>query len=764
MTRFAWVLRNANTGARFELTIDPIGWEELTIKLYRSPKYHGVFKEPSAKALTFLNLGGGMEFLETSFANEDINAHILLDCYHRNADTNRLSVLFTSKINFTKRIVENDSVTVNLEQSDLYQNLLSREETPVNLLSTLSIGQNTITAASTRTTTLVGMTIPLRDVYTCDQIAYSFPGIPLFNGWVYNGIQTQYNVNGDGSTIGPNITRYKPRLLTTVTGLGGIPDVSTDDFLDNDPDMDAIYTYDPIPFVTDPPITIHAKFDIIGSFTEFQGTSSGSFTAVHCHNYKCIAAYGDDWATRTEIVLKDFDTSPGDNDAWTRNNGASQFKDLGMSVAVDITLTSGQSIWFYYMREAEAFATSPSCPLIGPYPFFITSRDSYVFKSGTKIKLQVDSMREPTTCKTVLIHEAFNQIMDAIGDYDTDFTSEFYGRTDSHKKTYTVNGEGAFKAITNEKEIREISFPTTLSFKKLFDSANALDAIGLSIINEKIRIEPLAFFYQRSTQSISRPHITNFKRTTNPSRYINRISVGYERWESGIAGGLDEPCGKNEYSTKVNPVNNQLTATSSIIASSYAIELLRRQNALITGNNDTTYDNEIFWLCLNRDYSVEKFANIATAGIGMEAIATAFNLRITPARMLLAHFPIIAAGLQKIGGMISFTVKSANNNLFLSKSNIGFQNDYNGSSLSENQSFAYNDTEVAHKTPLWDNEDHEFVDALTEEEFIDLCNNPYGVCSYYQHDSDTHFGYLIEADYALLDGITKFKTLKLYGY
>ena len=181
MTRFAWVLRNANTGARFELTIDPIGWEELTIKLYRSPKYHGVFKEPSAKALTFLNLGGGMEFLETSFANEDINAHILLDCYHRNADTNRLSVLFTSKINFTKRIVENDSVTVNLEQSDLYQKLLSREETPVNLLSTLSIGQNTITAASTRTTTLVGMTIPLRDVYTCDQIAYSFPGIPLFN-------------------------------------------------------------------------------------------------------------------------------------------------------------------------------------------------------------------------------------------------------------------------------------------------------------------------------------------------------------------------------------------------------------------------------------------------------------------------------------------------------------------------------------------------------------------------------------------------------
>lgn len=42
-------------------------------------------------------------------------------------------------------------------------------------------------------------------------------------------------------------------------------------------------------------------------------------------------------------------------------------------------------------------------------------------------------------------------------------------------------------------------------------------------------------------------------------KYINKIEIGYQKWESEFKGGLDDVNAKHEYSTTISSVKNQLS-------------------------------------------------------------------------------------------------------------------------------------------------------------------------------------------------------------
>ena len=122
-----------------------------------------------------------------------------------------------------------------------------------------------------------------------------------------------------------------------------------------------------------------------------------------------------------------------------------------------------------------------------------------------------DTNLAATPCKTILVHEAFNAVVDAMADSDGNFYSEFYGRTDSDKITYAADGEGAYKAIARGETIRKRDVPITLNFNELYQSADALDNIGMGIVDGKIRVEPYHYFYNYLKKIIRLENIREIK-------------------------------------------------------------------------------------------------------------------------------------------------------------------------------------------------------------------------------------------------------------
>ncbi|HWB65009.1 MAG TPA: hypothetical protein VG603_15935 [Chitinophagales bacterium] len=231
------------------------------------------------------------------------------------------------------------------------------------------------------------------------------------------------------------------------------------------------------------------------------------------------------------------------------------------------------------------------------------------------IDFQILTFAAETNCEAVMVHEAFNQVVDSIADSDGNFYSEFYGRTDSQKRTYASDGEGSAKAITNGLCLRgHTDRYISASFNQLFKAMQALDNIGMTIdSNNRVRIEKLSYFYDADTILLILPNVNEYARRNDNTRYYNQVDAGYNKYETEIffKNGLDEIHSRRSYATRVGSAkgrpninygkeqlgdtDNKLNIVSDFIAGNYAIELTRRKN-LKWAHDDFKYDNDNFIL------------------------------------------------------------------------------------------------------------------------------------------------------------------------
>lgn len=382
-----------------------------------------------------------------------------------------------------------------------------------------------------------------------------------------------------------------------------------------------------------------------------------------------------------------------------------------------------------------------------------------VFKMSAKTKYR------ETECKTVMIHEAFQQVSDAIADSNGNFYSEFYGRTDSDKVVYLEDGCGSMKSITNGLNIRE--FPDRkiyASMKDLFDSCNAIDNIGLGIIDDVIRIEKLEFFYDKTLMMLDLPRPVEVERRTEVNLYINKINIGYQQWDTDFKGGLDEPNTRHEYSTQINAAKGQLSRLSPYAASSYGIELARRKSYRLFPTEDFRYDETNFFiqLCRTAYGKIVELQNEAfTSTSNMTARGSAYNLRLTPLRMLMAQLNRITAGLQVINGLIKF-VKGEGNFLFSGAMiDNGCQEEASGVEYSEDDSITWNDANLPNIAPLWLPETYSFTYPITFSELQTIRANPHGYIQFVDAKNNVLKGYILSMEYEMKTGITQFNLLKV---
>lgn len=759
---YRWTLTNLSDSTTETLTKDPVKWDEATYKIVRSEKLKGAIHEYTPM-LEFHCLGGGKEFIDAVYESEGVDGSILVLVEYDCDGSGVFDELYSGVLNLKGYTSNSTFATANIGNSDLLSKLINRSEISVNLQTTESIGAETITAPGTTTLPMHSMEINLENEYQTPHLTYA--EMPFFTGYLYTSQDVAYNIDGTtGTPLGTKVSRYRPQFNMVVSSLGGVPIPVNDEFNDDDAEVEPIYLFTEDPLITPTPITVNYSVVFDGLFRERDGSATCSDTGVHTHNFKLILAYGPNWDDRTEVTLFDWDSTPGDDDAWTRNTGANHDETLAVNETGQVTLNNNDRIWVFFLHEAEGFAAGTSPCLLG-VPFFISSEFAYQFNDTCLVTIETQSTFAETECEAVLIHEAFNQVVDAIADSDNNFYSEFYGRTDSDKQTYAEDGEGSALALTNGLNIRQIPDKKVFaSFDDLFAACNALHNVGVGQVNGKIRIEKMEYFYP-NTNILTLPNVPEYEIKVDSKRLYNKIETGYSKWETEVRGGLDEPCTNHEYSTAIKSAGNY-SVKAPYIASSYAIELTRRKNAAFNSDlDDWRYDNDNFFISLIRapygnPHVPKKYSDGFTSGSNMAGLTTAYNLDLTPKRMLLAHLNNITGGLQKNQAEIVFVKGSGNTELITAKNDLGHQSDYSGASLAEDANIAYNDSNAENIAPLYLPEIYSFEYPISYTQFKAIKANPYGYVEFYKDADDVKRGYILSLEYAVKGGMTKFELLK----
>ena len=730
---FRYTLTNLKTLDFEVLNNDPVGWDDATFMLTR----HNVYKGMASEFITSLKFhckGGGKEFVDAVYNSDFIDGRIDILIEYDCDGSGTYDSLYRGIVNLASYTLENDYTVCTIEQSDLTTKMFKRDEISIDVGSDKSIGGQTITPAVTNTLPMPSTEIYYENEWRIpDDYWYNHTQHVASGGYEVWITQSLNVLKSDIDTVYPSVESY-------------------DDSADQDGYIGAFERS----MFTDPiltaqqtgvtyPLTMELDFRFKGTYTDDETTTGGG-RENEALQFKII---------KGRIDINDTDSI---DDVYAFNIGTYIVDNFSVDFDVygtfTFTLESGESVWAVWQ-----YTNAGS----GAY----TVSQTWEYEIGY-IKLNTRTTYKDTTTKAVLVHEALNQVVDSIADSDGNFRSDFYGRTDSQKLAYDADGCGGLLALTNGLNIRLFqNKPLVFNFKELFKSLDSIHNIGMAVVGSEVRIEPLNFWFNPTALIISLPFVNSFRMKVDESRVFNKASIGYDKWETEFKGGLDEPCTKHEYATIVSSAKGFLNKLSTYISSTYAIELTRRKNIDILPTEDWRYDNDVFFIALKRlayiDFTPELFSDAFSSGQNMQVLTTAYNLRLTPKRMLLAHINVITAGLQKIQGLISFVKGEGNTDLETTKIDIGCQEDFDGQSLAENQDIDWTDDRAANIRPLWFPEIYIFEYPLTYQQFKTIKANPYGYIEFYRFEDTKMAGYILNMEYSLKTGMTKFELLRIYA-
>ena len=272
------------------------------------------------------------------------------------------------------------------------------------------------------------------------------------------------------------------------------------------------------------PVTVEYAIDIEGTITERIYNISGINEPGMFSTVAFVLAWGGGQAAGTttplsiaecvtlnSYVIPPFNTPGGGGEKTMQFGNSANGYQLSFTGNGAFTLQPGDQVWLFAVttqRWPVQGNGHPDEPKLSIYlDFTFTS---------SKIEFKVIETTPPTVAETIMVHEAFNQVVDMIADSDGNFCSEFYGRTNSQKKTYKQNGEGSLRTLTNGLCIRgHLDKPIMLSLNDTFNSLNAIDNIGLTVdANNKVRVEKLEYFFNPDANIANLPYVNTYE-TTN---------------------------------------------------------------------------------------------------------------------------------------------------------------------------------------------------------------------------------------------------------
>lgn len=292
--------------------------------------------------------------------------------------------------------------------------------------------------------------------------------------------------------------------------------------------------------------------------------------------------------------------------------------------------------------------------------------------------VNVQSFYEPSpNLRCLFIHDVFDRLLYIITGKKTKFYSKYFGRTELG---YNEDGEAGLIGAISGLWVRAFEEGTTnykamkMSLKNLMNSTQNTFNVGVGIEkvgpNERLRVEPLAYFYQRKTVVVLENPISEVSREVDPSLFFSGSEIGYEAgadYEDEM--GLDEPNGRNHHVTPIRNSANKFKKLSKIRADEYGMELTRRKPQKDFPNEDTRQDEVNWYLDLKRTGGtgylqkdpLDRLQSLPTGIFSPETFRTAY---FTPLRIMFRHAFVFTSGMQPYADkLIKFISSKANSTL-----------------------------------------------------------------------------------------------------
>lgn len=387
------------------------------------------------------------------------------------------------------------------------------------------------------------------------------------------------------------------------------------------------------------------------------------------------------------------------------------------------------------------------------------------FDTDTFFRLSTSKICPDTDSQYYMIHESLSRITESITSNCLKVKSDYYGRTDSEPYSSTEDGCGGLRMVTSGLKIRRAENPAFFSsLKDMFDGLRGIDNIGMGIEPNPfipgydwLRVEPIEYFYQ-DIEILAMLAIPELSEDIQEQLVYATIKSGYQKWEVESINGLGEPNSNREYRTGLSSISNPIDITSKLVAGSYPIEITRQQSFADTGAADTTYDNETFIICLERQgygFAVER-DNIDTP-TNIFSPSTLYNWRIRPFSNLMRWFKSIANSYVNLSDSASKLFFSAGTGNFIAEGELS--GPYPTCKLengvkAENRDLSQLDfADVNDATPLWEPEYITFKYPLSVKDYKTIKTNPYGYISYQCGNGEWQKGFVQEIRYQLNKGL-----------
>jgi len=331
--------------------------------------------------------------------------------------------------------------------------------------------------------------------------------------------------------------------------------------------------------------------------------------------------------------------------------------DLPLNGGTEDTIVSGSLV--IPIKEGDSLLLSIDATVV------IYAREASLF-------VWSDEYYPPTESKCILPHDFFNRWIYLMTGVENGFYSEYLGlKSDG----YSEDGEGAYIAIMDGHMIRNLPIeekPLNTRFKDIvidfIKLKNLVAWIEYRGSEEVFRIEPWSELYSQDVAVDLGELIAEPERKIDKEETYSLINVGYKDEDPEALNGLNIFNGESNYSIPIKGVDKELDLKLKSITASEVIELTRRTQANEFPEKDTNYDKKIFlvdakpasysdrYLYAKKD---EDFSFVE----GIRNPTTAYNLNLTPARILEAWKPVISEPLTVISGEIIHTKGASEANL-----------------------------------------------------------------------------------------------------
>jgi hypothetical protein len=594
---------------------EPEGWNDDEKTFKRSLKVHGVFINLSNNLKFYRgdeNNNGGLDYITGVYAQQGINADIVLIKEERDPQTDEWGEAYRGFLDLSTLSVQNNKASVKFNESGLYSAIKARQNEKLLLNREDDMDGNAIQKIITNTVALEG-----RSIFLVSQLD--------LNTSQENPLKVEHNIGQsfEARALPLKVLSSSDDSVQTITDLH-VNEITTS--YNNGVTGNMFYAD------ADKNKTLKLTIDVDYSWTSTQTNN-----------------------IRLDLVIYENGTNYDFKSFQTLDTLAAANGEISFSGEVIIDLLAGESL---------ALATHSN-----------SIRDTFYTWEPMGILIEENSFAESSQAEFTLPFEALQKIIQVVSGQDDALVSEFLGRTDLGNTQDGVGAltgmtSGAMVRRLQDKFIQTSFKDFEASYNAVWNTGYGIEKVGFK---EFVRFEDLRYFYQKVVTVKLPNQVKNIKRSVAKDYFYSGLEFGFKK-PSGDnlyeeAMGLDEYNTKNTFTTIIKRIEKVFRKISVYRADSYGMEFARRKSILTNPEEDTRYDNDVFLMDLKRgitDIFEQRLwqDDFQKAPTGVFSPDTAQNLRFSPMNILKRFGWWISAGLNVYQNSdVKFSSSLGNSNL-----------------------------------------------------------------------------------------------------